>query len=131
MLVLTSVAIAVLPFRLLAKLSTLHRETSGEASNDASITLQRLRWAVEATARRLPWKTVCFQKGLAIHWMLRRRGIASRLHYGVTNRSEKGLAAHVWVTHRGEPVIGGEVAEDFTCLATYPSEERANRTPQS
>jgi hypothetical protein len=56
-----------------------------------------------------------------LHWMLQRRGLHSRLHYGV-GRSAGDLRAHVWVSCAGRNVIGGEIAHDFTCLATYPSE---------
>ena len=82
--------------------------------------VQRVAQAVNAWARRFPWKTVCFQKGLALHWMLRRRGVDSRLHYGVDHHAVKGLRAHVWVSVGGETVMGGEVADEFTCLATFP-----------
>jgi hypothetical protein len=86
---------------------------------EADARIATTRWAVEATARRLPWKTVCFQKGLALHWMLQRREVPSRLHYGVS-QAEEQLRAHVWVSHGDEIIIGGEVAGEFTCLITYP-----------
>jgi hypothetical protein len=66
----------------------------------------------------VPWKAVCFQRGLAVHVMLRRRGIGSVLHYGVSQSD--GLKAHVWVRAAGHDVIGCEEASAFTCLATYP-----------
>jgi hypothetical protein len=53
--------------------------------------------------------------------MLQRRGVQTILHYGVAQNPERGLAAHVWVTHRGEAIIGGEEAPNFTCLATFPA----------
>jgi hypothetical protein len=81
----------------------------------------RVRWAVEACARRLPWRIVCFQKGVAVHRMLLRRGIPSTLHYGVAQDKERGLSAHVWVSCNGDPVIGGEEAIGYTCLATFPA----------
>jgi len=57
-------------------------------------------------------------RGLAVHVMLRRRGIASFLHYGVAQSD--ALKAHVWVSAAGRDVIGGEEAAGFTRLATYP-----------
>jgi hypothetical protein len=84
--------------------------------------LLRCLWAVEASARLLPWKTVCFQKGLALHWMLRARGFDTRLHYGVGQDLERGLTAHVWVSYRGHVIIGGEEASKHRCLAVYPPE---------
>jgi hypothetical protein len=64
---------------------------------------------------------VCFQKGLALHMMLRRRGIASVLHYGVMQNAARGLAAHVWISEGDRLVMGGEVAPDYTELARFPS----------
>ena len=119
-----SAGIAVLPFRRLsAWMSRPAQPGDGDGAAAAS-TVGRVRWAVEATSRRLPWRTVCFQKGLALHWMLQRRRLGSRLHYGVGRSDEGALKAHVWVSWRGSDVIGGDVAQDFTCLATYPSESR-------
>jgi hypothetical protein len=79
--------------------------------------------AIRSAAPRLPWRTVCFQQGVALHWMLRRRGVASRLHYGVRQDRENGLTAHVWVSIDGANVLGGENASDFSCLATFPDRE--------
>ncbi len=71
--------------------------------------------------RLVPWRAVCFQQGLAVHSMLRRRGIGSILHYGIRRAPEGGMGAHVWVCVNGQPVIGGEEAPGFSCLATYPA----------
>lgn len=86
---------------------------------------QRLVRAVEAGARYLPWRIVCFQKGLALHWMLRRAGFPSLLHYGVGQNGERGLTAHVWVSLNGRVLVGAEEAAAHACLATYPAAEAA------
>ena len=88
-----------------------------------------VRRVVQAWARRVPWKTVCFQIGLAAHWMLRRRGLDSRLHYGVGRRDQDELAAHVWVTLQDKVVVGEFEAAQFAHLATFPAaspDQRAN-----
>ena len=114
-----SAAIRLVPFRRTAAAATWGGRTA-RAADEAEL-IRQARWAVEAAARRVPWRTVCFQKGLALHWMLRRRGVASLLHYGVGKAVEgDDLAAHVWVSVRGEIVIGGEEAPRFACLATFP-----------
>ncbi len=119
-LAVASVAIQLLPFRRVV--SAVTRQGSGTADETrSSREIARARWAVEACARRLPWKIVCFQKGLAMQMLLRRRGIATALHYGVAQDQERGLSAHVWVTYEGEPIIGGDRAGEYTCLATFPS----------
>jgi hypothetical protein len=78
-------------------------------------------WAVEAAARRLPWRCVCIQQGLAVQRMLRTRGFDARLHYGARHSDACGkLEAHVWVTVGGEAVTGGAEASGFAEVAAYP-----------
>jgi len=116
----TSLVIAVFPFRRIAGWASTRGIVTRPSSDHAGAL--RVAQAIESWGRRLPWKTVCFQKGLALHWMLRRRGISTRLHYGVGHSSKKALRAHVWISVGGEIVMGGEVAHEFTCLAVFPSQ---------
>ncbi len=120
-LTLASLAIRARPFRKVVDSAGAESPSPGGYAGDAWAEIRRVRWAVEACARRLPWRIVCFQKGLALHKLLQRRGIASTLHYGVAQDAERGLTAHVWVTHQGDAIIGGEEAVRYTCLATYPA----------
>jgi hypothetical protein len=119
-LVGASVAIRLLPFRRLAAAASRGAASPGPAPEDAR--LRKLRWAVEAWGRRVPWRAVCFQRGLAFHIMLRRRGIDSRLHYGVSPVGEVGLSAHVWISVAGRTWLGGEEAPRFALLATFPDD---------
>jgi hypothetical protein len=117
-LALASLAIALLPFRRVAAAASA--PVRRPARTDPEI-VRRARSAVTGWSRRVPWRAVCFQKGLALHWMLRRRGIPSVLLYGARREGE-GLAAHVWIDVDGETVIGGEEAPGFACLARFPPE---------
>jgi len=132
-LALASMAIRLVPFRRLAGAlspGTPRRRRAPRRDTDAADDVtRRAVWAVNAAARRASWRAVCFQRGLALHSMLRRRGLDSRLHYGVAKPGAEGLRAHVWVSHEGRTLIGGEEAKDFVCLATFPSSTQA--APQS
>lgn len=75
--------------------------------------------AVRRASRRLPWRSVCFQEGLAAHWMLRRRGVPSRFHYGLRSEAER-LSAHVWVTVGNRHVIGEEESNPHAPIASFP-----------
>jgi Transglutaminase-like superfamily len=70
---------------------------------------QRVAWAVQAVARRLP--TVfrgCLPQALAACAMLRRRGIAARLVIGVRRAPAPGpIEAHAWVESGGRVILGG------------------------
>lgn len=116
-LALAALAIRLLPFRRLDRMLDAGKR-SRPADDPAAA--ERIRWAVEAVSRHVPWRAMCFQQGLAAHWLLRRCGIDSRLHYGVASASDAGgIAAHVWVTIGGAVLVGGDVAP-FRCLKTYP-----------
>jgi len=83
--------------------------------------LRRIERSVERAAARVPWRTVCLQKGLALQWMLRRRGIDARLHYGIGKDEAGAMCAHVWVSAGQTMLIGREQAPQFRSVATYPS----------
>jgi hypothetical protein len=110
-----SFAIRLVPLRRLA--SWMNAPSSGiQAPQEAVAPLVR---ALRAWSRRLPWRTRCFEEGLSAHWMLRRRGFASTLHYGAATIDGK-LQAHVWVTSGGTEVTGCDTASDFALLARFP-----------
>ena len=116
--VAASIAIRLVPFRRLASwMGASAAAVGGDAKADE---VARVRWAVDAVANRAPWRTVCFQRGLAAHAVLRRRGVPSTLHYGVRQTADAGLKAHVWVTAGVHPVMGVEDAAGFQRLASFP-----------
>ena len=117
-LTVASAAVRFLPVRRIARLASLRGGRPRRAASPEAAA-KRVRWAVEAWARRVPWRAVCFQIGLAAHWMLRRRGLPSRLHYGVGAPSEE-LSAHVWVTLDDRPVVGEFEAGLYATLAVFP-----------
>lgn len=115
-----SLAIRLLPFRRVAAAAARERPLSAAADGRL---LARVRWSVDAWGRRVPWRAVCFQRGLAVHWMLRRRGIASVLHYGAARLPDEGLSAHVWVSVGSRIVTGGGEAPRFARLASFPPQD--------
>jgi hypothetical protein len=85
-----------------------------------ALLVTRLQWAMRGWSTRVPWRCLCFEQGLAAHLMLRRRGIASTLYYGVAPIRENAIEAHVWVRVGCQDIIGGENAAEFVPLATFP-----------
>ena len=75
--------------------------------------------ALKAWNRRLPWRTMCFEQGLAAMRILRARGHLATLHYGARGTGET-LEAHVWVTSGDVPVAGCEEAGEFRELERFP-----------
>jgi hypothetical protein len=120
-LAFVSMAIKLAPFRSVVKLLSKAGEARPATTPEERTEVIRCRWAVERLAALVPWRTVCFQKGLALHMMLRRRHIASILHYGVMQNEARGLAAHVWISERDRIIMGGEIAADYSELARFPA----------
>ena len=113
-------AIVVLPFRRVGQLASRPVGTQGSSEPSQTAQSRRVCWAVAACARRVPWRAMCFEQGLAAHLMLRRGGVPSVLYFGAAPDHVKGLAAHVWVRNGDVDVIGCEVASRFTVLTTFP-----------
>jgi len=61
--------------------------------------------AVQARAAWFNLKAPCLPTALVAQWMLRRRGVASRLCLGV-RRDASALAAHAWLEIDGRIVFG-------------------------
>jgi Transglutaminase-like superfamily len=77
-------------------------------------------WAVEHIGAK-PWmKALCLPSALAVHAMLRRRGIASRVCLGVARKGDE-LAAHAWVEVGKNKVLRGAETDRFTRLAEFGS----------
>jgi hypothetical protein len=117
-LMVANFAIGVLPFRYVGLLAahSIARPLPPGARLDK---VRRIRWAVISTAALVPWRALCFQQSFAAQLMLRRRGIPSTLYYGAA-QDESGLHAHVWVREGDIDVIGCEIADHFSILATFP-----------
>jgi hypothetical protein len=118
-----SAAVRFLPFRWAIRMGS--RTLSKGAASGRNEILPEARWSIEAAARAAPWRAVCLQQGLALQWMLRRRGIDAVLHYGLAKEKGGELEAHAWVVVGDKLVIGGEIAPKFRCVATFPEPETA------
>jgi len=113
-----SLAVAILPFKRVAAIAA-----GAPGKDDAPPrSVRRIRWAVDAAARRSPWRALCIEQGLAAQAMLRRRGYKAALHYGVKRDAEGELAAHVWVRSGPLDVVGCENADDYRLLAVFGAE---------
>jgi hypothetical protein len=116
-------AIALLPFSHVGRLAGRPVRTVEPRQRMRLLAIERIRWAVVASARRVPWRANCFQQGLATQFMLRRRGVPAVLYYGAAMNPQEGLSAHVWVRHGDIDVVGCETASRFAVLAAFPPQE--------
>jgi hypothetical protein len=74
----------------------------------SSARVERVAWAVSVAAARLPFRIGCLVQALAADVMLRRRGHAPELRFGVrlAAASPTHLEAHAWIDLRGVVLIG-------------------------
>jgi hypothetical protein len=104
--------------------SPAHARTPGQSTTES------VRWAVLSVARYSPLRFVCFPQALAAHAMLRRRGVASVMHYGVRRSADGQLRAHTWLEVDGRMLLGGESAPLFARVRSSSSAPPADM-PQS
>ena len=110
-----SLVIALLSFATVSRIAT----RGPRAPDPAPAPLAgRIGWALKACGNRVPWKAVCFQRALAAQLMLRRRGFAAMLGYGIRRDEAGALAAHVWTRSGDVDVVGCENAADFHLLTS-------------
>lgn len=130
-LALASAAIAIMPFCFVTRTASwgCMRRTTPE--QDRLAIEFRVCWAVKACARRVPWRAVCFQVGLAVQWMLRRRGIPSVLYYGAAMQPAGQLVAHVWVCDGEIAVVGASTAGSFAALGRFPPSGGSSLRPET
>jgi hypothetical protein len=108
LLCLASPGLVILPFPVLRRLlDQFGRSQVLAAGRLPANNVRRISWAVTATARRLPVSTSCLVEALVAGAMLRRRGCACELRFGVrTPQGTSDLAAHAWIEHEGVVVMG-------------------------
>ena len=82
--------------------------------------VDELAQAVRSVARRLPFRALCFEQGLALQRMLRRRGVDAHLNYGIGKKGVDHIEAHVWVTVGERVVIGEQNLDRFRSVAVFP-----------
>jgi transglutaminase superfamily protein len=119
-------ALIFVPFpRLARRLGTFVPPAEARASVPAGSTPEQTRlaaeigWAVTRAARYVPFNAVCLPQAMAARVMLKRRGVASVMHFGAAKGTEKPLDAHAWLDAAGVEVTGYPVAKTFAEIACF------------
>lgn len=88
--------------------------------SDADIRTARLvAWSIRLAVARLPFECVCLPRAMAGHAMLKRRGIASRMHFGAALNKAKPIDAHAWLDASGVRVTGYPVGPDIAEIGCF------------
>lgn len=81
---------------------------------------ERIVWAVEVAARRVP-RATCLVRALAAQALLARYGHASELRLGVARGAGRAFEAHAWLEGNGQILIGGATQERYVPLPSLDS----------
>ena len=83
---------------------------------------------VRRVAWHVPFRAVCLPQAMAAQWMLRRRGISSRLFFGARRRPKtapprdrpaSGMDFHAWLTVGDACVLGGAERDTYVALPPF------------
>jgi len=113
-------AVACLPIRWVLRARS-NRSVEAEPSTNDQDEAKRIAHAMGRVERRLPWRSPCLARALAARFMLRRRGVASVLHFGVvlSQGPDRSMTAHAWLTVGPVGVVGVAEAEGFSEIAGF------------
>ena len=123
LLALSSVAVALLPFRLIAPI--LGRKAVADRAPEAlapalSHRAHRVRRAVNRAARLMPLRSDCLPQAFAASLMCRLLGLPSSAHIGVKPQAgEDGTTAHAWVLVGDFWVAGGLSIPDYREITCF------------
>jgi uncharacterized membrane protein YjgN (DUF898 family) len=121
LLVLARLLLALLPFRMLARVMNYPLASTALTGARRAFIRNEIAWAVKTAADRLPGRTVCFPRAIAAQIMCRSRGIDAMIFYGAAVEQGQALTAHVWVQDGREGVVGFEDVGRFSVLARFPA----------
>lgn len=110
--------ILFMPFKKIAsKIGTLQKETPIEeiTSSDLEIVWRSIHRAIRFTL----YKSVCYDQALAAKIMLKRRGLAATLYFGLAKDERDTMIAHAWVRCGNKIVTGKAGMERFTVVACF------------
>ncbi|MCM1981265.1 lasso peptide biosynthesis B2 protein [Lyngbya confervoides] len=124
LLLITRLGLALLSFQtlraLLEKLSGLWLLRRSTPPNPAAtpVTIRRIIWAVEKSARLMPGGAKCLAKALVTQTLLERQGCACEFKIGVAKSAEGALEAHAWIEHQGFILMGN--LPDLSRYKSFP-----------
>lgn len=109
-LVLARSTMHLVSYARLARVGAAAERAFGRAPRQGDPEPRALGLAVKRAARVLPWHSTCLARALAAQVLLRRRGVPSRIVFGVRRSPARQFEAHAWVEHNGAIVIGDDVS---------------------
>lgn len=114
-LVVADGLVRLLPFGIIARrIERGLRHAAPESS--LGFRAGRVRWAIAAAQRRVPWNIPCLATAVAANRLLAWRGVPSELWFGVRASGDTAVDAHAWLVAAGRVVAGTTAKRDYEPL---------------
>jgi hypothetical protein len=114
----SSVAVHLLPF---SRITRSFKRQNSIVANSSPYSPEQIAWSVAAVGRRVPGAS-CLAQALALARMLASHGYRSDVEIGVTRSKGRKIAAHAWVRHNGQVILGGD-SDAYHVIARFPSDD--------
>lgn len=113
--------LALLPFRIAMRWLGLRRGSDGEGADGQATApiVPLVADAVRRAASVAPFRAVCLQQAVAAALMLRLRGHAVQVHFGVAKDADGRMIAHAWSRCEGKLVTGGAQAPQYHPISVF------------
>lgn len=126
-LLVARLALALAPFPLIARrlgafvapADPRVAAVSAPTTPDQALIAREVSWAVTRAAAHAPFRAVCLPQAMAGRIMLKRRGVASAMHFGAAKGQDRPLNAHAWLDAAGVKVTGYPVGPQFAEIACF------------
>ncbi|GAB3123682.1 lasso peptide biosynthesis B2 protein [Novispirillum itersonii] len=122
LLAVARIVLILLPFRIAMRWLGLRLERGGSEEMDgvagAPFVLS-VADAVRRGASVAPFRAVCLQQAVAAALMLRRRGHAVQVYFGVAKERDGTMTAHAWSRCRGILVTGGKQMPRYQPISVF------------
>lgn len=123
LLAVSRTLLAVLPFRVAVRWLGLRRGSGMDGEGrDGSATapiVHHVADAVRRAASIAPFRAVCLQQAVTAALMLRLRGCAVQVHFGVARDANRNMIAHAWTQCQGVLVTGGRQMPDYHPISVF------------
>lgn len=116
------IMVLALPFK---RLAAILGNQNSQADSDGTNTGETDQQYVDTISRQIrnvshhvPWTSNCLVQATVGKILLRKKSIASTVHFGVKKNDSK-MEAHAWLTVGPRTVLGGETADQFVEVSSF------------
>lgn len=121
---LARLAVLTVPLRLVVRMLGQTSTSSDEpaAGDRASSPTLALGAIVERVANHTPWNSNCLARAVAATLLLRRRGVRTRIYFGVAKNDAGELEAHAWTRSGGAILTGRNRVGRYTVVGVLSTD---------